>query len=97
MENKITPFDASNYLDDENDIELFIQEALDSAIEFNDMSIFLSAIGSAAKARGMTQIAKDTGLGRESLYKALSPSSSPRFDTIAKVVASLGLKLRIGH
>ncbi len=95
MPHKITPFDASDYIETEQDIEVFLQEALNTATECNDMSIFFAAIGAAAKARGMTQIAKDAGLGRESLYKALSPDAKPRFDTIAKVVHGLGLKLQV--
>ena len=61
------------------------------------MFIFQSAIGHAAKARGMSQIAESTGLGRESLYKALSVDAKPRFETIAKVVSSLGLKIQVVH
>jgi probable addiction module antidote protein len=97
MPHSTTPFDASDYLETEQEIEAFLQESLDTSIELNDMSIFLTAIGHAAKARGMAQIAKDTGLGRESLYKALSPTAKPRIDTIAKVVTSLGLKFKMVH
>ena len=57
--------------------------------------VFLAAIGDVAKARGMAAIAKSTGLGRESLYKALAPGAKPRYDTILKVLHGLGVKLTV--
>jgi len=76
MKNKIAKFDASDYLDDEE----MIAEYLNAVLEEDDQDLLLSAIGDIAKARGMKQIAKDSGLGRESLYKALAPGAKPRFE-----------------
>ena len=85
----IKRFDVSEFLDDEQ----MIAEYLDAILEEGDQDLLLSAIGDIAKARGMQEIAKSSGLGRESLYKALSPGSKPRFETILKVSKALGLKL----
>jgi len=57
--------------------------------------VFLTAVGNVAKARGMTQIAQATGLGRESLYKALAPGTRPKYDTVLKVLRSLGVRLAV--
>lgn len=86
---RFTPFDAADYLDDEETII----EYLNAALEDDDPDMFLVAVKDVARARGMTQLAKDTGLGRESLYKALAPGAKPRYDTVLKVVKALGLKL----
>ena len=86
---KISAFDAADYLD--NDI--VIAEYLNAALEDDNPNVFLQAIADVAKARGMTQLAKDTGLGRESLYKALAPGAKPRYDTIIKLVRALGVDL----
>lgn len=82
-------FDASDYLDNED----AITEYLNVILEENDSALLASALGDIAKARGMTQIAKDAGIGRESLYKALRNGASPRFDTINRVLGALGVKL----
>lgn len=66
---------------------------LEAALEDGDPAIIAAALGDIAKARGMAQIAKDTGLGRESLYKALSPEGNPEFATVLKVIRALGLQL----
>jgi probable addiction module antidote protein len=60
-----------------------------------DPDVFIVAVKTVARARGMTQLAKDTGLGRESLYKALAPGAKPRFETVMKVVRALGVKLHV--
>jgi len=86
---KIKKFDASEFLDSEE----MIAEYLDAILHENDTSLFLSAIGDIAKARGMKQIADKTGLGRESLYKAFSQDSKPRWDTVFKVIKALGVDL----
>lgn len=86
---KLTPFDAADYLDDEETIAAYLSEAL----EDSDPDVFLMAIRTVARARGMTQLAKDSGLGRESLYKALTPGAKPRYETMMKVVRALGVKL----
>jgi len=88
---KFKRFDISAYLDDDE----VIAEFLTAALEDPDPDVFLSAVGKVAKARGMTAIAEQSGLGRESLYKALSPGSKPRYDTVLKVLQSLGVKLTV--
>jgi probable addiction module antidote protein len=88
---KLTEFDASAYLDSEE----VIAEYLTVALEDDDPDVFLMAVGNVAKARGMTQIAQATGLGRESLYKALSPGARPKYDTVLKILRSLGVRLAV--
>lgn len=66
---------------------------LEAALEERDPGLIAAALGDIARAKGMTQVARDAGLGRESLYKALSPAGNPEFATILKVVAALGLQL----
>ncbi|TSE26833.1 putative addiction module antidote protein [Tepidimonas sediminis] len=82
-------FDAAEYLHDEADIAAYLSVVL----EEEDPSALAQALGTIARARGMTQIAKESGLGREALYKALRPGASPRFDTILRVCKALGVKL----
>ena len=84
-----TPFDAADYLDNEETIEAY----LTGALEDPDPNAFLVALKAVARARGMTQLAKDSGLGRTSLYKALAPGSKPRYETVIKVVRALGVNL----
>jgi probable addiction module antidote protein len=83
-------FDAADYLDDDETIAAYITAAL----EEDDPDAFLGALKTVARARGMTQLAKDTGLGRESLYKALAPGAKPRYDTLLKVMRGLGISLQ---
>jgi probable addiction module antidote protein len=87
----LTEFDASAYLDSEE----VIAEYLTAALEDDDPNVFLTAVGNVAKARGMTQIAQATGLGRESLYKALAPGAKPKYDTVLKVLRSLGVRIAV--
>jgi len=89
--NKLVPFDAADYLDDEETIA----EYLTAALEDPNPDVFLAAVRDVARARGITQLARDAGLGRESLYKALSPGSKPRYDTILKLLNALGVKLSV--
>ena len=89
--NNLKKFDVSDYLDDEE----MIAEYLSVILENGDQELLLLAIGDIAKAKGMTQIAKRTGLGRESLYKALAPGAKPRFETIIKVLKALDIDLAI--
>ena len=86
---KFAPFDAADYLTDEETIA----EYLTAALEDPNPDLFLIAVRDVARARGMTQLAKDTGLGRESLYKALTPGAKPRYDTVMKIMHALGVKL----
>lgn len=87
---RFTRFDAADYLDSEEAIAAY----LSATLEDDNPEMFLVALKTVARARGMTQLAKDTGLGRESLYKALAPGAKPRYDTILKVVKALGVTLR---
>ena len=87
---KTTEFDAASYLDSEE----MIAEYLNQALASGDTDLLLSAIGDVAKARGMAQIARDTGLGRESLYKAFAVGAKTRFETILKVLTALGVQMR---
>lgn len=91
MIQKITEFDLVDILDSEE----MIAEYLSQVLTDGDSDELLRAIGYIAKARGMAQIASATGLGRESLYKALTPGAKPRFDTILKVIHALGVDLRV--
>ena len=88
--NKTLPYDAAKYLATEADMAAYLQAAL----EDGDPELVMYALGNIARARGMSQIARQTGLGRESLYKALSPEGNPEFATVLKVVQALGLKLK---
>jgi len=90
MKNKLTTFDAAQYLDSKEVIAEYISQILENG----DMDELLSAIGDIAKAKGMSLIAKETGLGRESLYKTFNSGTQPRFDTVVKVLNSLGVKLQ---
>jgi probable addiction module antidote protein len=85
------PWDAARYLETEEDMAAY----LDAALEEDDPALLAAALGDIARAKGMSGIARDTGLGRESLYKALSADGNPEFGTVLKVVHSLGLKLRV--
>ena len=87
---KTTEFDPASYLDS----EVLIAEYLNIAFASGDTDLLLAAIGDVAKARGMAQIARDSGLGRESLYKALSAGAKPRFDTVFKVLQALGVQMQ---
>lgn len=82
-------FDMAEHLDDEQ----AITEYLTIVLEENDSAAFMEALNTVARARGMTQIAKEAGVNRESLYKSLSSNAAPRFDTITKVLGALGIKL----
>ena len=88
---EITHFDIAQYLDDKE----LVAEYLSQILADGNMDELLIALGNIAKAKGMTQIAKDTGLGRESLYKTFNPKSKPKFDTIMKVMNSFGVKIQI--
>ena len=89
MHKELIPFDIVEYLDSEE----AMAEYLSQVLEDGDNDEFLRAIGYLAKAKGMAQIAKETGLGRESLYKAFRPNAKPRFDTVMKVLHALKLQL----
>jgi len=84
-------FDAARYLADEE----AIAEYMTAVLETGDADLLLLALGDVARAKGMAQVAKDSGLGRESLYKALTPGAKPRFDTVMKVARALGVKFTV--
>jgi probable addiction module antidote protein len=82
-------WDAAEHLETEEDMAAY----LEAALEEGDTTLVAAALGDIARAKGMTEIARKTGLGRESLYKALSPDGNPEFSTVLKVIEALGLKL----
>ncbi len=85
----LTPFDAAEYLTDEETIAEF----LNAAAEIGEPQVLLDAFAAVARAHGMSDLAKKAGLGRESLYKALSPGAHPRYETIYRVAHALGVGL----
>ena len=86
---KTLPFDAAEYLTDEESIADF----LNASAAMRDPAVLLNALGTVARARSMTKLADDSGLGRESLYKALKPGAQPRYDTVMKVLGALGVTM----
>jgi len=89
---KLTDFDMSEYLDNQEAIIEYFSQVL----EEGDQDELLRALGYLAKAKGMTQISKETGLGRESLYKTFQEGADPKFSTIAKVMKAIGLSFHVG-
>ena len=88
---KFSRWDSADYLKTEEDVELYFELCLQE--DPGDGSLIRRALSSIARARGMSQLARDTGLAREGLYKALSPEGNPEFATVMKVIKALGLKL----
>lgn len=88
---KTRPFDMANYLGDEEDVAEYLRQVL----EAGDPALLAAALGDIAKARGMSQLARETGLSRESLYKSLSGERAPSSDTLFKVLHALGFKLSL--
>lgn len=86
---KTRVWDPAEHLQSDEDMAAY----LEAALEEGDPALVAAALGDIARAKGMTQLAREAGLGRESLYKALSPSGNPEFATIMKVVGALGLRL----
>jgi probable addiction module antidote protein len=89
MKEIITPFDIAEHLETEEDIQGFLRESANTG----DMSDFIHALSIAARATGMTEVAKKAGVTRASLYKSLADDGNPRFETITKIVEALGCKL----
>lgn len=83
------PWDPAEHLETEEDKASY----LEAALEDGDPAVITAALGDIARARGMTHVARETGLGRESLYKALSPEGNPELATVLKVIRALGLRL----
>jgi probable addiction module antidote protein len=91
VKTKTIPWDSVDYLKTDQDIAHY----LDAVFEDGDPALIAAALGDVARAKGMSQVAQDAGLGRESLYKALSPEGNPEFGTVLKVIRALGLKLKV--
>ena len=94
MEIKTLPYDVAETLRTPDEMAAYLEACIEEAD--GDAAFISKALGDIARAQGMTQIARQTGLTRESLYKALSGDRSPSFDTVLKVIAALGLKLSAG-
>lgn len=92
---KLRQWDSAEHLKTDEDIALYLDACLEEAGD--DPAFIAKALGNIARARGMSQLAMDTGLGRESLYKALSGEGNPSFATILKVIHALGVKLHAAH
>jgi probable addiction module antidote protein len=88
---KTIPWDSAAYLESDDDIANY----LEAVFEDGDPALITHALGVVARAKGMAQIAQAAGLGRESLYKALSPDGNPEFATVLKVMRALGLRLKV--
>ena len=86
---KVTKFDVAEYLDSSEDIAAY----LEAAFEDGDPALITTALGDIARAKGMSQVAKDAGVTREALYKALSPTGDPRLSTLVGVFKALGLRV----
>jgi probable addiction module antidote protein len=86
---ELPEFDVAEHLNSEEDVAAY----LTAVLEENDPALLAAALGDIARARGMSQVATDSGITREALYKALRPGSEPRFETIRRVCAALGVRL----
>ncbi len=93
---KLSKWDSAEHLKTEEDIALYLDACFEEAAD-DDAPFIAKALGTVARARGMTQLARDTGLGRESLYKALSGEGNPSFETILKVTRALGLRITVAQ
>jgi probable addiction module antidote protein len=91
MATKIRPYDASEYLENEEDIKAY----LEAVLEDNDPELLYMALGNIARARGMTQIAKEAGVTREALYRSLSETGNPAYSTVSKVINAFGFDLTL--
>jgi probable addiction module antidote protein len=90
---KTTRWDAADYLETKEDIAAY----LDAVLEDGDPNLLKAALGDIARSKGMTEIAKEAGLSRSSLYKAPSPDGNPEFATVASVLKALGLRLSVAR
>jgi len=91
MAEKFSRYDTADYLKTEEDMALYLDACLDE--DPGDGSLIRTALGSIARAKGMSQLARDTGISREGLYRALSADGNPEFGTVMKVIRALGVKL----
>lgn len=92
-EMKLSRYDTADYLKDEEDIALYLEAVMEEAGD--DPAFIVKALGTIARARNMSKLARDTGLSREGLYKALSGEGNPSFDTVLKVAKALNLRLSL--
>lgn len=90
---ELRKWDSSEYLQTDEDMVLYLEACLEEAGD--DAAFIAKALGNIARAKGMSQLAKETGLGREGLYKSLSGKSNPNFATILKILSALGLRLHV--
>lgn len=88
---KYSKFDVVDYLDSEEAIAAYLSAVLGQ----NDPDLLIAALGDIARARGITKLAEDSGLNRESLYKALRPGAKPRFDTVFRIMTALNIKMQV--
>lgn len=88
---KYSKFDVVDYLDSEEAIAAY----LSAVLEQNDPDLLIAALGDIARARGIAKLAEDSGLNRESLYKALRPGAKPRFDTVFRIMTALDIKMQV--
>lgn len=88
-----TPYDTAEYLKTDEEMAMYLEACFEEAGD--DAAFIAKALGNIARARGMTQLSRDTGLAREGLYKALSENGNPEFATVMKVIKALGLKLHV--
>ena len=88
---RLVEFDASLFLDDEEGIRIFLQDAMESG----HVGVILGALGDVARAKGMTELARQAGMSRESLYRALSKDGNPQLGTVMKVLEALGYRLDV--
>ncbi len=91
MGEQFSRYDTADYLENEEDMALYFEACLED--DPGDGSLVRVALGNIARARGMSQLARETGITRESLYRALSADGNPEFGTVMKVIKALGLKL----
>lgn len=92
---KLRKWDSAEHLQTPDDMAAYLDACMEEAGD--DAAFIAKALGNIARAKGMTQLAKDTGMGRESLYKALSGEGNPSFATVLKVTHALGLELRVAR
>jgi probable addiction module antidote protein len=90
---EFSKFDVADYLDNEE----VIQDYLNGCLELNEPKVFIAALNNVARAKGIANISKKTGLGRESIYKSLANGANPRFETIMKILDGLGASIRINN
>jgi len=95
MATHTTPWDSAEHLNTDEEIQAYLEACFEEAAD--DPAFLLQGLGFIARAKNMSQLARDTGLTREGLYKALSPEGNPSFATVAKVTKALGFKLSVEH